>query len=179
MTPQHARELLNQYADCSEAVRSELLNESWKGENMNPYYEDEDYPHDPDPDDDYIEGENLVHLFPPRPQTQTYHSALMALVQGIHHHVLLLKDGYAFNAAHRLADVQPFEFDSEGYPQGGVAVSFEAVDDNRLELNEVKFAEGMVGVFGGAVVYNEVGLIAHLPISGVLQGEELTIRGNG
>lgn len=34
MTPQRARELLNQYADCSEAVRSELLNEDWKGEKM-------------------------------------------------------------------------------------------------------------------------------------------------
>jgi hypothetical protein len=35
----------------------------------------------------------------------------------------------------------------------------------------------MTGVFGGGVVYNERGLISYLPISGTLDGGELTIRG--
>lgn len=143
---------------------------------MNPQEPDswdiDDYP----TDDDYeIANDSL----PLQPRPQLYDSALMALACASHHRVILLKDDYVFDAAHRLADVQAFEFEDEGYPKGGVGITFTATDNHHLVLDEVNFEGGMTGVFGGGVVCNERGLIAYLPISGTLNGGELTIGGKG
>jgi hypothetical protein len=177
MTPQRAREILNQFAHWSEAERSALLNEEEKGENMNPREDDEENWMCEDWED--CPDELIVLPLPPRPLTRLYNSALMALACGSLHRVLLVKDNYTFDAAHRLADVQAFEFEDEGYPKGGVGITFTATDNHHLVLDEVKFEGGMTGVFGGGVVYNERGLIAYLPIAGTLDGGTLTIRGEG
>lgn len=119
-------------------------------------------------------------ILPPQPQPRTYNSALFALCQGTQHRMLLLKDGYEFDAAHSLKDVQPFELEAEGYPRGGAAIALTATDNNRLEFSEVKF-EPIAGneIVCGAIIYNECGLIVSLPIVVETQGGELVIRGKG
>ena len=108
-------------------------------------------------------------------KSQTYRTALIALACGVDHRVLLLKEGYVFDTAHGLADVQPFEFDGEGYGPGGAWVSFISKDGN-LGLEAVTFKD-ITGMFAGAVAYNECGLIAYMPVSGHSDGGNVTIKG--
>lgn len=116
-------------------------------------------------------------ILPPQPQPRTYNSALLALCQGTQHRVLLLKDGYEFDEAHSLKDVQPYELEAEGYPPGGAAITLTATDNHRMEFSEVKFENIAPAIVCGAIIYNECGLIAHLPVAFETQGGELVIRG--
>ena len=130
-------------------------------------------------DDDHWERVDAAAkvLSPPQPQPRTYNSVLVALCQGAQHRVLLLKDGYEFNAAHSLKDVQPYELEADGYPPGGAAIALTVTDNHRIELSEVKFeniAENTI--VGGATIYNERGLIAHLPVAFKTKGDELVLR---
>jgi hypothetical protein len=90
-------------------------------------------------------------------------------------YLLLLKKGYTFNPTHQLKDVAPFEFEGPGYPKGGSTMTFQYMERINEVSGRAEFKE-CTGIYYGAVIYNEAGLIAHLPIWGQLHDSALLIR---
>lgn len=191
MTPQRARELLNQPAGGSKAFRSALLIEGadwdsaeweapiaaihrFKEKRMTDQKELKEL-NNGDEDREVDDEESPVT--PPQPQPCAYNSGWAALLQGMQHRVLLLKDGYEFDEAHSFGDVQPYELEAEGYPRGGAAIALTVTDKGRMEFSEVKFEKiADHAIVCGAIIYNECGLIAHLPVEFETLGEEVVLR---
>lgn len=116
--------------------------------------------------------DSLYDLTPEPPRVVMYDSAVKAICQGHEHRAILLKPSYTLNKAHAIADVQPYEF--EGYPQGGVFVSFKITNDGDMGLDWIEFSD-VNGYVGGCVVLNECGLIAWIACAVQGNGGNLTI----